>query len=80
MNALESLAAWKKMDVLSMARSLLGMTIRARRELRRDYATAVGGALEGRNCSSEDTPMMKLLGRGMTECDDKLDCQNIVHV
>ena len=43
MNALESLAAWKEMDVISMARSLLGMTIEARGEFRRDYASAVRG-------------------------------------
>ena len=45
MNALESLAAWKGMDVISMARSLLGMTSEARGEFRRDYATAVRGGL-----------------------------------
>ena len=24
--------------------------------------------------------MMKLLGQGMTECDDMPDCQNIIHI
>ncbi len=41
MNALESLAAWKQMDVRSMARSLSGMTAETRDALRRDYAVAV---------------------------------------
>lgn len=43
MDALESLADWKGLDRLSMARLLMGMTAEARTDLKRGYAAAAIG-------------------------------------
>ena len=42
MSALESLAAWKNTDIVSMAKTLISMTPEARTDLRESYAAAVG--------------------------------------
>lgn len=41
MSALESLAAWKDVDVVRMAKTLISMTPEARTDLRRSYAAAL---------------------------------------
>ena len=43
MSALESLARWKTLDTLSMAKLLMDMTAEGRTELRNSYANAVRG-------------------------------------
>ena len=42
MSALESLAAWKGTNVVSMAKTLISMTTEARTDLRESYAAAMG--------------------------------------
>lgn len=42
MSALESLAAWKDIDTVSMAKMLVSMIPEARTDLRESYAAAVG--------------------------------------
>ena len=42
LSALESLAAWKDVDTVSMAKMLVSMTPEGRADLRESYAAAVG--------------------------------------